>query len=41
VSPSEARRLAGFPNLKMVLSSFASFVTNETIKQFNYKQLNN
>jgi hypothetical protein len=36
-----SRRLAGFLNLKKVLTGFASFVTKTTIKQFNSQQLNN
>jgi hypothetical protein len=36
-----SRRLAGFPNLKKVLTGFASFVTKTTIKHFNSQQLNN
>ena len=36
-----SRRLAGFPNLKKVLTGFACFVTKTTIKHFNSQQLNN
>jgi hypothetical protein len=40
VSPPEAAGWQASLTKKKVLSGFASFVTNETIQQFNNKQLN-